>query len=225
MSEPPGDEAILARLPEQVRALILARAVPIAAPAGAVLFRPGDLAAYYLLLLRGTVRVQLVTADGHTILLYRVRPGESCTLTMSSLLGQEAYAAEGLAETEVRGLGLPTALFERLIAESHAFRQLVFAAFGRRLADLMLLLDEVAFRPMDARLAGWLLEQAGSGGFLPVTHQAIAAELGTAREVVSRRLKELARQGLVRLARGQIELADQVGLRRLAALSDRTGSR
>lgn len=214
----------LSRLPEPVRRRVLAEAAPLALPAGMVLFRPGDACALYLVLLRGVVRVQLVSATGHEIVLYRVEPGESCVLTTSCLLGNDAYAAEGVAETAIEGLGLTPSSFDRLIAESAEFRGFVFAGFGRRLADLMLLVNEVAFRRIDARLADWLLHRHEAGGAaIGSTHQAIAVELGTAREVVSRQLKEFERRGLVTLARGRIELRDPAGLRRIAALADRSG--
>ncbi|MEK0081913.1 Crp/Fnr family transcriptional regulator [Benzoatithermus flavus] len=211
-------------LPEPVRRRVLAEAAPLAVPAGTVLFRPGDACTLYLVLLRGIVRVQLVSATGHEIVLYRVEPGESCVLTTACLLGHDAYAAEGVAETAIEGLGLTPSLFDRLIAESAEFRRFVFAGFGRRLADLMLLVNEVAFRRIDARLADWLLHRYAAGEVaIGSTHQAIAVELGTAREVVSRQLKEFERRGLVALARGRIELHDPAGLRRIARLADRSG--
>jgi len=215
---------LLAPLPEEVRRRVVGEAVPIAAPAGSVLFRPGDVCTLYLLLLRGTVRVQLVTPSGHQLLLYRVEPGQTCVLTTSCLLAHETYAAEGVAETALTGLGLSPTLFECLLADSAEFRQLVFTDFGHRLGDLMLLLNEVAFRRIDARLADWLIQrQDREGSIIRQTHHDIAAELGTAREVVSRQLKEFERQGLLRLARGQIEIRQAGVLRRIAALADRAG--
>jgi CRP/FNR family transcriptional regulator len=216
--------ALLAGLPEMVRRRVFAEAMPVEAPAGTVLFRPGDACALYILLLRGTVRVQLATADGHEIVLYRVAPGQTCVLTTSCLIAHDAYAAEGIAETAVSGVGLPPALFDRLLADSAEFRRFVFASFAQRLTDLMLLLNEVAFRRIDARLADWLL-QRHDRLTIRSTHQAIAAELGTAREVVSRQLKEFERQGLVALARGQVELVDPPRLQRIAALGDRAEAR
>jgi CRP/FNR family transcriptional regulator len=216
--------ALLAGLPEMVRRRVFAEAMPVEAPAGTVLFRPGDACALYILLLRGTVRVQLATADGHEIVLYRVAPGQTWVLTTSCLIAHDAYAAEGIAETAVSGLGLPPALFDRLLADSAEFRRFVFASFAQRLTDLMLLLNEVAFRRIDARLADWLL-QRHDRLTIRSTHQAIAAELGTAREVVSRQLKEFERQGLVALARGQVELVDPPRLQRIAALGDRAEAR
>lgn len=206
-----------------VRALLRTEGRQLALPAGSVLFRPGEACSSFLVLLEGRVRVQLVTESGHEILLYRVDPGQSCVLTTSCLLAHEAYSAEGIAETPVRGLGLAAPAFERLLACSAEFRSFVFAGFAQRLGDLLLLVNEVAFRRLDARLAEWLLaRECGGGGLLQATHQAIAAELGTAREVVSRQLKAFERRGLVRLARGELTLLDPAGLGRIAALADRS---
>ena len=223
MTATPPD--LLVRLSEPVRQRIVREAVRVEVPAGTVLFRPGEACSLYLLLVHGTVRVQLVTVGGHQIVLYRVEPGQSCVLTTSCLIAHEAYAAEGIAETPVGGLGLSPALFEELLADSAEFRRVVFTDFGHRLADLMLLLNEVAFRRIDARLADWLLQtRAREGSTIHHTHQEAAVELGTAREVVSRQLKEFERQGLVSLARGRIEVREPAALRRIAALGDRGGS-
>ncbi|MFO1037274.1 MAG: Crp/Fnr family transcriptional regulator [Geminicoccaceae bacterium] len=216
-------QGLLSRLPEGIRRRVQEEAVRIEVPAGTVLFRPGDACAMYVLLTRGTVRVQLVTSTGHQILLYRVEQGETCVLTTSCLIAHEAYGAEGVAETDVAGLGLTPALFERLLAESNEFRRMVFTDFGRRLADLMVLLNEVAFRRMDARLADWLVQTAArEGTTLRHTHQDVAVELGTAREVVSRQLKEFERDGLLSLARGRIDVLDTRTLRQIGATAERT---
>lgn len=170
-------------------------------------------------MLEGGLRVSLQDASGHAILLYRVGPGESCVLTTTCLLGGRTYPAEGVVETPLRGLLLPTPLVEALIESSPAFRRFALAQIGDRLADLLALVSEVAFRRTDARLAAWLAERARSRGpRLEATHEAIARELGTAREVVSRLLKELERRRLLRLGRGTIELAPGAGaaLARLA---------
>lgn len=207
----------LAALEPAARALLAQAGQAIAAPAGTVLFRPGEVCERFVMLRRGTVRVQMLSDTGHEIVLYRVRSGETCVLTTSCLIAHEAYSAEGVAEGAVEALLLPVADFERLMGVSAVFRGFVLAAFGERIAELMHRLDEVAFRSIDARLARRLLDAAAPGGDIETTHHALAIELGTAREVVSRRLKHLERRGLLGLARGTIELRDRAGLRQLAA--------
>lgn len=183
-------------------------------PAGTMVFRPGDACTAYLVMLEGSVRVQLTTEGGHEIVLYRVEGGESCILTTACLLASRDYAAEGVTETEVRALAIPNATVDRLLAQSPAFRRLVFRDYGDRLHGLVALVSEVAFRRMDARLAEWLLRQISDR--VTTTHREIAAELGTAREVVSRLLKELERHGIVELSRGSISLLDRTRLEQLA---------
>lgn len=162
--------------------------------------------------LAGCVRVRLLADSGHEVELYRVERGQTCILTTSCLLAGAAYSAEGIVEQEVAALSIPRPAFEALTAESPVFRRFVFQAFGQRLADLMLLVNEIAFRRVDRRIAQWLDRSAGPGGALPVTHQRIADELGTAREVVSRQLKEFERRGWLRLGRGSIEIGDRAAL-------------
>ncbi len=222
---PALETRLLDQLPTAVRERLENEATRLTVPAGTVLFRPGDACRAYLLLLQGTVRVELIAPSGHQLLLYRVSPGQSCVLTTSCLLAHETYAAEGVAETEIAGLGLSPTLFEQLLADSAEFRRLVFTDFGHRLADLMALINEVAFRRIDARLADWLIRSFDRHGpTIRRTHQEIAAELGTAREVVSRQLKEFERHGYLVLARSQIDLLVPSSLRRIAALMDRSDS-
>jgi CRP/FNR family transcriptional regulator len=207
----------LARLEPEARARLSSAAQPVAVSDGTVLFRPGEACARFVMLRRGAVRVQLLSDTGHEIVLYRVRGGETCVLTTSCLIAHEPYSAEGVAEGDVEALLLPIDDFERLMALSAVFRSFVLAAFGERMAELMHRLDEVAFRSIDARLAMRLLDATPANDGLETTHQALAVELGTAREVVSRRLKQFERRGLVALGRGSITLRDRAGLRQVAA--------
>ncbi|PKU25031.1 Crp/Fnr family transcriptional regulator [Telmatospirillum siberiense] len=186
-------------------------------PAGTVLFREGELCDNFLLLLHGKVRVQKVAASGREMVLYRVESGESCILTTSCLMASEAYSAEGVAETEVRAAVVGDALFHDLLGRSAVFRRFVFGACGQRLADLLCLLQEVAFGRIDVRLAQILLDQPVREGAIRTTHQTLSVELGTAREVVSRQLKDFERRGWVKLGRGSIVLLQPDAL---AAVSD-----
>lgn len=206
----------LAALPAADRALLTERAQPVALPAGATVFAPGVPAQSFLLVLDGTIRVQQVGPSGREIVLYRVTGGETCIMTTACLLSEEAYAAEGITETAVEAVAIPRAAFEEAIARSPGFRRLVFSGYSHRIADLMHVVEEVAFERLDKRLAQRLLARSGADRSVAATHQELAAELGTAREVVGRLLKELERRGWVRLARGRIELADPESLRALA---------
>ena len=181
--------------------------------AGARLFDERAPCTAFPLVLDGTIRVSKFSPQGREILLYRVGPGESCVLTSGCLLGHAAYAATGIAETAVTLVALPRPLFDQLLGEHAAFRRHVFNLFAARLAELMLLIEEVAFRRLDQRLAALLLAR---GPAVHATHQAIADELGSVREMVSRLLGHFADRGLVRLAREQIDVVDADGLRHIA---------
>jgi len=182
-------------------------------PEGAELFAERQACRGFPLLIAGSIKIVKNTAAGREMLLYRVAPGGSCVITSSCLLGHTRYTARGVAETPLRMLMLPTALFEKLIAGNAAFRDFVFHLLAERIAELMLLVEEVAFHRLDQRLAKLLL---GKSAPIHATHQALADELGSVREIVSRLLKDFAEQGLVRLGRERIELVDRNGLGQLA---------
>ncbi len=206
---------LLAGLDEPATQRVTAQARAVAAPAGTILARPGDSLPHFVLLTDGIVKVRGVSEGGREIVLYRVAAGETCVLSAAALLGELSLGAELVAETDIAGFALPQALFSDLVATAPAFRQLVFSTLATRLKDIVALLEDVAFRRIDARLADYLL--ARNAGALALTHQEIAAELGTAREVVSRQLKEFERRGWLKLTRGQIDIIDRDALSRIGA--------
>ena len=185
-------------------------------PAHTTVFRQGGQCNQYLLIVEGTVRVISRAENGREIVLYRLGPGDSCVLTTSCLFGSRRYPAEGITDSAASALALPAGQFHRTVEESPAFRRFVFASFGEHLASLITLVEEVAFGRLDVRLARQLLELAGHLDTVQCTHQALATELGSAREVISRQLKELELRGLVRLQRGSVTLTDRRGLDVLA---------
>lgn len=184
-------------------------------PSGTRIFAAGDQPHAYILALSGTVRVQKASESGREIVLYRVSPGETCVLTTACLIGREPYEAEAIAESDVEAALVSQAAFEQLLAADDAFRRFVFTSFSGRITDLLRLIDQVAFARMDVRLAQKLLELANASGTIAMTQQQLAAELGTAREVVSRQLHELQREGAITVSRGTIAIDDQERLRAL----------
>ena len=209
-----------ATLEPATRARILAGAMPLKAPLGAVLFRPGDPCRGFVLLRSGRARVDLIGEDGHALLLYRVEPGQACAITTSCLFADEPYSAEATAEADCEGLMLPAALFLRLVEDSAAFRTFVLAGFAARLGALMGRIEELSFSSVDARLSAYLLGRAP--GTVAATQQEIASDIGTAREVVSRRLAAFAKAGLVRTERGAVTVLDGAGLARMRGRSGGT---
>ena len=204
---------VLADLPPPL-AQRFSTCAPLTVPAGTVLFDVQQPCQGFPLVIAGTIRVVKPSVNGRELPLYRVVAGESCIITTSCLLGHADYNARGIAETETSLVLLPRELFDQLL-DQPAFRSFVFHLFAERVADLMQLIEEVAFRKLDQRLAGLLL---GKGKSIHATHQQLADELGSVREMVSRLLKAFAEQGLVRLGREQVEILDPAGLRRLAAV-------
>lgn len=190
----------------------------VAMPAGARVFEPGQPCSAFLIVIAGRVRVQLTAESGREIVLYRIERGETCVLTTSCLLGSESYGAEALCETAVEALALPAATFRTLLDSSTAFRDAILSAYAARVGDLVLTIEETLFQRVDARLAALLRERARDG-VVKTTHQALAVELGSAREVVSRILKRFERAGAITLARGAIEIRNARKLADFAAES------
>nr|WP_319246597.1 Crp/Fnr family transcriptional regulator [uncultured Celeribacter sp.] len=206
----------LSSLEPQVRGRLVSQARIVSLPEGTVLFGPGKSPENLLLLLDGTVRVQQTTEGGREIVLYRVHAGESCVLTTACLLAYEDYSAEGIAETDVEAVAIPRREFDDLVAQSQSFRNFVFSAYSRRITDLFHVIEEIAFQKVDIRLAQKLLELSNGAAQLKATHAQLAAELGTAREVISRQLQEFQRRGWVKTARGEVRLVDRNALKNLA---------
>ncbi|MBI5463299.1 MAG: Crp/Fnr family transcriptional regulator [Gammaproteobacteria bacterium] len=195
---------------------VFARAQCLSVPAGTRVFMPEAPCQNYLLVVEGRVRVQLLTASGREVVLYHVGAGESCVLTTACLLGTARYPAEGITETAVTAYALSIADFNRGLDDSASFRRFVFGNLGQRLADVIARMEEIAFAPIDARLAGALLRLVDAQGQVAITHQTLAVELGSAREVVSRHLKRFADNGWVQLGRASIEVTDRAALDALA---------
>ena len=201
-SPPPGWEVDLAAL-----------GAPVEVPAGAVLFDEGSPCRGFPLVLAGEVQVARGTPHGRAIELYRVQPGELCVVSAACLFGQAALSAHGVALQASRLLLLPVPVFMRW-SDHGPFRRHVFGQFATRMADLIALTEAVAFQRLDQRLAAALL---GRGPVLQVTHQQLADELGTVREMVTRLLKRFEQAGWVGLGRERVQVVDAAALRRLAA--------
>jgi len=183
--------------------------------AGTVVFGPGKTPDNLLLLLDGSVRVQQLSEKGREIVLYRVRSGQSCILTTACVLAGEAYSAQGIAETDVVAVAIPASLFDRLVVESAEFRQFIFKSYSRRITEVFQVVEDVAFQRIDVRLAERLLALAAGEDSLNITHQQLAIELGSAREVISRQLSEFHRRHWIEQSRGVVKLLNIEALRKL----------
>lgn len=177
-------------------------------PAGSDVFAEGDRVEAIALLLSGVVRVYVIGASGREITLYRFGPGQSCVLTAGAILNRKTFPAIATVEEDAEALLIPSETFRDLVHRSALWRDFVVDLLSERLASVLSVLDEVAFRRLDARVAALLLAHARRARSVRITHQQIAAELGTSREVVSRVLARFARSGLIRPSRGEIEVLD-----------------
>jgi CRP/FNR family transcriptional regulator len=200
---------VFSELPAERLEALLAEAQPLRAPRGGVLFDANQPCRGFPLLLEGSVRVAKAAPNGREILLYRVEPGQGCILSGGCLLGHSDYSATGTAESKVELLTIPPALFDELMLGFEPFRRFVFAMYGERLAEVMELVEEVAFRRLDARLAQLLVQR---GPVLQATHQKLADELGSVREIVSRLLRSFEERGWVRLERERVTVLDPKAL-------------
>jgi CRP/FNR family transcriptional regulator len=182
---------------------------PSTVPAGTVLFGERQACQGFPLVLDGEIRVSRSSPDGRSLELYRVGPGELCLVSSACLFRAEPLMAYGVATRPTTVLLVPPEVF-RAWLDTPAFRNLVLGLFAERMADLTALVDAIAFRRLDQRLAGALL---GHGPELPITHQALAQELGTVREIVTRLLRRFEREGWVELSRERIRILDSGALR------------
>lgn len=206
---------VLAKLPAGLLQRIVDAMQTMTIPAGTVVFDEQQPCRGFPFVLSGAIRVAKLSAGGRELPLYRVLAGESCIISSSCLLGHADYNARGVAEGSTTLALLPRPLFDEMLGEA-VFRDFVFALFSERIAELMQLVEEVAFRKLDQRLAALLL---GKGRVVHATHQQLADELASVREMVSRLLKGFAEQGLVKLGREQVEVLDAAGLRKVASVT------
>ena len=174
-------------------------------PRETVIYRPGADCPSIAFVLSGLVRVYSVSESGREITLYEILPGETCILNASCLLSTSRYPAHAEAVTDVDALMIPAALFTGLVDREPAMRKYVLTLFSARLSAIMELVEEVTFGRLDRRLEEYLVEKS-QDGILRTTHQAVANDLGTSREVVSRLLKDMERHGKVRLSRSEIAI-------------------
>lgn len=177
-------------------------------PAGKDVFYEGDQASAIALLISGVVRVYRIGETGREITLYRFGLGGSCVLTANAILSQQSFPAIATVEQDAEGVMIPAAIFRDWVKRYDLWREFVFDLYSQRLLAVMDIVDEVAFGRMDVRLAVFLVNQFNAQSCLKITHQEIADELGSSREVISRLLENFASEGLIRVGRGSIEILD-----------------
>jgi len=187
-------------------------------PAGQDVFVDGDRVDGIALLLSGVVRVYKIGETGREITLYRFGLGQSCILTANAILSQRSFPAIATVEEDAEAVMIPADVFREWVNKYSLWREFVFDLLSERLSTVMVVVDEVVFKRMDRRVASLLLSQARVQNPMRVTHQEIAAELGSSREVISRILEDFSREELIESGRGTIEVLDFEGLESRSAM-------
>ncbi|MGE0022471.1 MAG: Crp/Fnr family transcriptional regulator [Hyphomicrobium sp.] len=179
---------------------------------GAVAYRQGAECPNYVMCIEGGTRTFKISNEGRELLIYKVGAGGTCVFTTQCLLGGGTFPAESVAESPTVLAALPAAAFHRLMSESVPFRRFVLDDYSTLLGTIISLVDEIAFASLEQRLAGRLIAEADAQGHVAKTHQQLALDLGSVREVISRYLGEWERAGWIRTARGRIEIVDRAAL-------------
>lgn len=192
-------------------------AVLLTLPANKVIFRQGDACRRFVLLLQGSVRVYHTSAAGREIVLYRVKPGDMCILSLAALLDMSKYRAEAKTEHEVRIACIPFQQFHAAMEACAELQTSVMTTMGRRLLEVTTLLEDISFERVDTRIARWVIDHVDhSIRRINVTHSYLAGELGSTREGIGRTLKRFEQQGLIRVTRGAILVLDLESLTKVA---------
>lgn len=185
---------------------------------GKDIFVEGDHVEGIGLLLSGTVRVYKIGETGREITLYRFGVGEGCILTASAILNDTSFPAIATVEQDAEVIMVPSKTFRDWIHRYQIWSEFVFNLLSQRLSSVMTIVEEVAFRRMDIRVATILLSRSQNEKSIQITHQEIAAELGSSREVISRILDDFSDSGILRLSRGSIEVLDSELLKSRTAM-------
>ena len=187
-------------------------------PAGRQIFAEGDEVDGIALLMSGVVRVYKLGQSGREITLYRFGEGESCVITANAILHQQDFPAIALIEQDAEAVMIPAEIFIDWVRRYDPWRDFVFNLVSERLANVMEIVEEVAFQRMDRRVASFLIERSQLQNPIRITHQEIANEIGSSREVISRLLEDFAQREMVNLSRGEIKILDFEGLKAYSTL-------
>lgn len=176
-------------------------------PSGTVIFDEGDQCSGVAFVCGGSIRVSKVGTNGRTVILYKLGRGDSCILTIASVLGNISFPATAVVEEDADVFLIPVELFKELMVTNAGLQQYIYKLISTRLIEVISLIDEITFRRIDDRLIEFLLRKApNDGDAIEMTHEELSIQLGTAREVISRILKGLEREGYIQLSRGKVKV-------------------
>ena len=181
----------------------------------AFFYREGAPCGHFGLIGHGDIRVFKISETGREVTLYHVQDGEPCLVNMLCVMLGKPAMATGQAESDTQSVLFPRAAVREWVAASEPIRNFIFETMATRVVDVMTLVEEISFHKVDSRLAALLLQRFATLRVISATHEELAAELGTVREVVTRVLREFVRRGAIKVARGRIELVEEAILRQL----------
>jgi CRP/FNR family transcriptional regulator len=167
----------------------------------------GDPILYMPLLLKGQLRVLREDAEGHELLIYYIRPGETCAMSLICCSGNAVSNVRAVAEEDSELLLLPIQIIDEWTTKYPSFKSFILKTYQKRFEELLNTIDSIAFHNLDDRLSQLLKQKSEKeGSELKTTHQELANQLNSSREVISRLLKQMERKGKIQMGRNKITL-------------------
>ncbi|GGH36309.1 Crp/Fnr family transcriptional regulator [Paenibacillus segetis] len=170
--------------------------------------REGHMLQHAMFIMGGQIRIFKISPTGREITLYRVSSGQSCVLMMASILGETEYEASVSIEENTEVLLLPVHVFRGWMDTIKPIRQYIYKQFIDRMTNVTQLLENIAFQPIPYRIAEYLILASANTDHILLTHEQLAIEIGTSREVITRVLRDFVNLGAIRLSRGKIKIID-----------------
>ncbi|OYD42896.1 Crp/Fnr family transcriptional regulator [Sphingobacterium cellulitidis] len=176
--------------------------------AGDMIVEPNKYIKVIPLLLRGSIKVIRETSEGNELILYYIKSGQSCAVSLSTSLMNKLSNIKAIAEEKVELIAIPAPISVKWYENYPSWRMFVLRTMDNRYEEIISALDSVAFKKVDERLVEYLKakSEAVQSDTLNITHQEIANELSTSREVISRLLKQLEQKGILKLFRNKVEI-------------------
>ncbi|SNZ13340.1 Crp/Fnr family transcriptional regulator [Hydrogenobacter hydrogenophilus] len=194
--------------PEDFKKELSTRSQKVHVPANTIVGSPGSLCQASPIVLEGSLKVYLLLESGREIFLYRITAGETCMFTNISILKNIPYPAYAVAEVDTTGLLLDVRAVRDLFEKYSYWRNFVLEMIAKNFYELFVMLNELLSKRVDKRLIKYLYEKSLKSKILRLTHEDIAKDIGTVREVVSRLLKDLEKDEIIQLGRGEIIIKD-----------------
>lgn len=205
------------RLQEEEQTILIQNAKILDYQAGDAVYSGGTQCLGMMLVLQGTLRTYLLSDEGKEITIYRLRQGDVCVLAASCILSAITFDVEMEAQTDASLLLLPAWVLSKLQDENVYVENYIYKEAAKRFSDVVEALQQMMFLSLTQRVASFLLDESAkqNTSSIIMTHEEIAKTIGSAREAVSRILKQLAKGGYISLNRGEIKIEEKAKLYQL----------